>query len=70
MSSGGSRRTSTERYQRRNFTPDRVAAEIVEAIGADRPVAAITPEAKLVRALSRFAPGVLRRVAQIDTTPV
>jgi NAD(P)-dependent dehydrogenase (short-subunit alcohol dehydrogenase family)/pimeloyl-ACP methyl ester carboxylesterase len=60
----------TERYQRRNFTADRVAAEIVEAIGADRPVAAITPEAKLLRALSRFAPGVLRRIARIDTTPV
>jgi NAD(P)-dependent dehydrogenase (short-subunit alcohol dehydrogenase family) len=60
----------TARYQRRNFTPDRVAAEIVEAIGADRPVAAITPEAKLLRALSRFAPAMMRRVARIDTTPV
>jgi NAD(P)-dependent dehydrogenase (short-subunit alcohol dehydrogenase family) len=61
---------ATERYQRRNFTPERVAAEIVEAIGADQPVAAITPEAKVVRALSRFAPGVLRRLAQVEATPV
>jgi NAD(P)-dependent dehydrogenase (short-subunit alcohol dehydrogenase family)/pimeloyl-ACP methyl ester carboxylesterase len=60
----------TERYRRRNFTPDRVAAEIVEAIGADRPVAVITPEAKLLRAVSRFAPGVMRRLAGIDATPV
>jgi NAD(P)-dependent dehydrogenase (short-subunit alcohol dehydrogenase family) len=60
----------TDRYQRRNFTADRVAAEIVQAIGADRPIAVITPEAKLTRALSRFAPGVLRRLAQIDATPV
>jgi NAD(P)-dependent dehydrogenase (short-subunit alcohol dehydrogenase family) len=61
---------ATERYQRRNFTPDRVAAEIVEAIGEDRPVAAITPEAKVARALSRFAPGLVRRLAQIEATPV
>jgi NAD(P)-dependent dehydrogenase (short-subunit alcohol dehydrogenase family) len=60
----------TERYQRRNFTPERVAEEIVEAIGADRPVAVITPEAKLMRAVSRFAPGLMRRLARIDTTPV
>ena len=60
----------TERYQRRNFSADRVAAEIIEAIGADRPLAVITPEAKLARALSRFAPGLLRRLARIDSTPV
>jgi NAD(P)-dependent dehydrogenase (short-subunit alcohol dehydrogenase family)/pimeloyl-ACP methyl ester carboxylesterase len=59
----------TERYQRRNFTPERVADEIVDAIAADRPVAVITPEAKLMRALSRFAPGALRRLARMDTTP-
>jgi NAD(P)-dependent dehydrogenase (short-subunit alcohol dehydrogenase family)/pimeloyl-ACP methyl ester carboxylesterase len=61
---------ATEAYQRRNFGPDRVAAEIVEAIGADRPLAVITPEAKLMRALSRFAPGVMRRLAKLDTTPI
>jgi NAD(P)-dependent dehydrogenase (short-subunit alcohol dehydrogenase family) len=60
----------TDSYQRRNFSPERVAAEIVAAIGADVPVAVITPEAKLMHALSRFAPGVLRRLARIDTTPV
>jgi NAD(P)-dependent dehydrogenase (short-subunit alcohol dehydrogenase family)/pimeloyl-ACP methyl ester carboxylesterase len=61
---------ATERYERRNFGPDRVALEIVEAIGADRPLAVVTPEAKLMRALSRFAPGAMRRLARIDTTPV
>ncbi len=60
----------TDRYQRRNFTPAQVAEEIVEAIGADRPVAVITPEAKLMHAVSRFAPGVMRRIARIDATPV
>jgi NAD(P)-dependent dehydrogenase (short-subunit alcohol dehydrogenase family)/pimeloyl-ACP methyl ester carboxylesterase len=56
-------------YERRNFTPGRVAAEIVAAIGNDRPVAVVTPEAKLARTLSRFAPGVLRRLAQLDMLP-
>ena len=70
ISRSGSATYATERYRRRNFTPERVAAEIVEAIGADRAVVAITPEAKLVQALSRFAPGVLRRLAQVEATPV
>jgi short-subunit dehydrogenase/pimeloyl-ACP methyl ester carboxylesterase len=57
-------------YEWRNFTPERVAREIVRAIGADLPVAVVTPEAKLMHALSRFAPAVLRRVAKLDTVPV
>ncbi len=59
----------TRLYERRNFTPDRVATEIVETIATDRPVAAVTPEARLMRALSRVAPGVLRRIAQLDALP-
>lgn len=60
----------TRRYQRRNFTPERVALEIVKAIGADTPVAVVTPEAKVMRALSRVAPGALRRLAGIQTLPI
>ncbi len=59
----------TRIYERRNFTPEQVAAEIVDAIGADLPVAVVTPEAKLMRALSRFAPGVSRRLAGLETLP-
>ncbi len=59
----------TRMYERRNFTAERVAVEIVEAIGADLPVAVVTPEAKLMRALSRFAPGVARRLARLETLP-
>ena len=59
----------THMYERRNFTAERVAVEIVEAIGADLPVAIVTPEAKLMRALSRFAPGVARRLARLETLP-
>ena len=60
----------TRLYERRRYTPDRVAQEIVAAIAADKPVAVITPEAKLTHALSRFAPGLLRRLARLDATPV
>ncbi|HUO69846.1 MAG TPA: SDR family oxidoreductase [Solirubrobacteraceae bacterium] len=60
----------TSLYQRRNFTPEQVAAEIVAAIGADTPVAAVTPEARALRAVARFAPGVARRLARLDALPV
>jgi NAD(P)-dependent dehydrogenase (short-subunit alcohol dehydrogenase family) len=59
----------TRMYERRNFTPEQVAVEIVDAIGADLPVAVVTPEAKLMRALSRFAPGISRRLAGLETLP-
>jgi len=60
----------TRSYQRRNFTPERVAEQIVEAIGNDTPVAVVTPEAKLARVLSRVAPGVLRRLAGRSALPI
>jgi NAD(P)-dependent dehydrogenase (short-subunit alcohol dehydrogenase family) len=60
---------ATRVYHRRNFTPEQVAAEIIEAIATDAPVLVVTPEAKLVRLLSRVAPGVLRRMAGIDALP-
>jgi NAD(P)-dependent dehydrogenase (short-subunit alcohol dehydrogenase family)/pimeloyl-ACP methyl ester carboxylesterase len=56
-------------YQRRNFTAEQVAVEIVDAIGVDLPVAVVTPEAKVMRLLSRFAPGVTRRLAGLETLP-
>ncbi len=59
----------TRLYERRNFTAERVALEIVDAIAQDRPVAAVTPEAKLMRAMSRLSPGTLRRIAQLDALP-
>jgi short-subunit dehydrogenase len=59
----------TRLYERRNFTPGQVAEEILRAIARDRPVAVITVEARLMRALSRFAPGVGRRLARLDTLP-
>jgi NAD(P)-dependent dehydrogenase (short-subunit alcohol dehydrogenase family)/pimeloyl-ACP methyl ester carboxylesterase len=60
----------TQTYRRRNFTPEQVAAEIVDAIGVDRPVAVVTPEARAFQLLSRFAPRLLRRIAAVDALPI
>ncbi|HEX8976778.1 MAG TPA: SDR family NAD(P)-dependent oxidoreductase, partial [Solirubrobacteraceae bacterium] len=60
----------TRLYARRNFTPERVAAEILRAIGEDRAVAVITPEAKVMRAIGRLFPGLARRLAALDALPV
>jgi NAD(P)-dependent dehydrogenase (short-subunit alcohol dehydrogenase family)/pimeloyl-ACP methyl ester carboxylesterase len=59
----------TQIYERRNFPPARVAEEVIEAIAVNRPVAVITPEAKVMHALSRFAPRVLRRLARLELLP-
>ncbi len=59
----------TRMYERRNFTPEQVAEEILEAIAEDRPVAVVTPEARVMRAISRFAPRLSRRLAMLDTLP-
>jgi NAD(P)-dependent dehydrogenase (short-subunit alcohol dehydrogenase family)/pimeloyl-ACP methyl ester carboxylesterase len=59
----------TRFYQRRNFTPGQVAEEIVAAIGADRPIAIVTPEAKLMRAISRLSPRLARRLARLEALP-
>ncbi len=59
----------TRMYERRAFTAEQVAAEIVEAIARDLPVVVVTPEARLMRAISRFAPGLTRRLAGVQALP-
>jgi NAD(P)-dependent dehydrogenase (short-subunit alcohol dehydrogenase family)/pimeloyl-ACP methyl ester carboxylesterase len=59
----------TRAYQRRNFTPEQVADEIIAAIGADLPIAIVTPEAKLMRAISRLSPRLARRLARLEMLP-
>ena len=56
-------------YQKRAYTPDRVAAAIVDAVRSNKPLAVVSPEAHGLRMLSRFAPGILRRMARMDMTP-
>ncbi|MGP4018960.1 SDR family oxidoreductase [Saccharopolyspora sp. 5N708] len=64
------RRGAAERlYQRRNFTPQRAAAEILRAVRRDVAVAPITAEARVGLVLSRLTPGLLRAAARADLTP-
>lgn len=53
-------------YARRNYTPERLAKHAVRAAARNRPVAAITVESKVLRVLSRFAPGLTRQLARVD----
>ncbi len=49
-------------YQRRGYTPARVAANILKAVEKDRLVAPISPEAWGLYYLKRYAPWLLRRI--------
>jgi NAD(P)-dependent dehydrogenase (short-subunit alcohol dehydrogenase family) len=53
------RQQSREMFRRRNYTPERVAENIVKAVQKNRAVAPIAPEAWLMYYLKRFAPGLL-----------
>jgi NAD(P)-dependent dehydrogenase (short-subunit alcohol dehydrogenase family)/pimeloyl-ACP methyl ester carboxylesterase len=53
-------------YGRRNYTPERVAKHAVRAAAGNKPIAAITVEAKLMRAITRFAPPLGRQIAKVD----
>lgn len=54
-----------EGYQRRGYTPDRVARNILKAVAKNRLVAPISPEAWGLYYLKRFAPRLLRRLGLI-----
>jgi NAD(P)-dependent dehydrogenase (short-subunit alcohol dehydrogenase family) len=53
-------------YARRNYPPTKVARQIVAAAARNRPVARITPEAKVFDALGRFTPALARGLARVD----
>ncbi|MFF3848581.1 SDR family oxidoreductase [Streptomyces sp. NPDC002328] len=53
-------------YRLRNYPPEKVATAILKAVVRDEAVVAVTPEARAARALSRFAPGVLRALGRIE----
>ncbi len=59
-------RSATALYERRNFTPDKVAAAILDAVRDNRAVVPVAPEAHALRALGRFAPRLARRFARLD----
>jgi NAD(P)-dependent dehydrogenase (short-subunit alcohol dehydrogenase family) len=56
----GMRERMVEGYQRRAYTPERVARNILKAVQRDRVVAPVSPEAWLIYYLKRFTPGLLR----------
>ncbi|MFD6796254.1 MULTISPECIES: SDR family oxidoreductase [Prauserella salsuginis group] len=60
----GRRMRSDRMFARRNFAPEKVAADILRAVERDRPVVAPTAEAKVAGALARFTPGLLRAAAR------
>lgn len=49
-------------YERRNYTPERVAENILKAVQRNRAVAPISPEAWVLYYLKRLSPGLLRKV--------
>jgi NAD(P)-dependent dehydrogenase (short-subunit alcohol dehydrogenase family) len=54
-------------YQRRNYGPARVAANILKAIGRNRAVAPVSPEAWVLYFLKRWVPGVTARLNRRST---
>jgi NAD(P)-dependent dehydrogenase (short-subunit alcohol dehydrogenase family) len=52
-------------YARRNYPPEKVAEQIVNAVLRKRSLVPVTVEAKTTRLLSRLAPGLLRAAARV-----
>ncbi len=55
-------------YKRRNFSPDQVAAAILDAVLTNPALSLVGAEAWTTRLLSRFAPMLSRQVARLDIT--
>ncbi|WP_320780655.1 SDR family oxidoreductase [Streptomyces sp. CRN 30] len=59
-------RRTARLYGLRGYPPEKVAAAILQAVLRDRAVVPVTPEARVSRLLSRFAPGALRSLARVN----
>ncbi|MEU5594100.1 SDR family oxidoreductase [Streptomyces sp. NPDC020298] len=61
------RRKRTARlYGLRNFPPEKVAGAVLDAVARNKPLVPVTPEARGMHLLSRFAPGALRALARVE----
>ena len=60
------REDAAKLYQRRAYTPDRVAQAIVEAVQNNRAVVPVSPEARGMQWLGRFTPSLARNLAQVE----
>ena len=66
MTGASERRRSTDRLlKRRRYPLDKVADAVVAAVEANRPVQLLTVESRTAYALSKVAPGALRRLARL-----
>ncbi|TVT00745.1 SDR family oxidoreductase, partial [Amycolatopsis bartoniae] len=59
------RADATRAYRRRNFAPEKVAAEIVRAVATGKPKVPVTPEAKAGLVLARLSPAALRAAGRL-----
>ncbi|MCZ7432579.1 SDR family oxidoreductase [Streptomyces sp. WMMC1477] len=53
-------------YARRDYAPEKVADTVLKAVVRNRAVVPVTPEARVVRALSRLSPRLLRAAARLN----
>ncbi|MFE9169308.1 SDR family oxidoreductase [Streptomyces kebangsaanensis] len=60
------RRRAARLYGLRDYPPEKVADAILRAVVRDDAVVPVTPEARLLHAMSRFAPRALRRLARVE----
>jgi NAD(P)-dependent dehydrogenase (short-subunit alcohol dehydrogenase family)/pimeloyl-ACP methyl ester carboxylesterase len=60
------RKRSARLYGMRGYPPEKVAEAVLRAVSRNRAVVPVTPEARVVHALSRLAPRVLRGLGRLD----
>ncbi|WP_317444337.1 SDR family oxidoreductase [Streptomyces collinus] len=60
------RQRSARLYGLRNYPPEKVAKAVLDAVTHNKAVVPVTPEARGAHLMSRFLPGVLRRVARVE----
>ncbi len=58
----GARETLVAAYRRRNYGPERVAANILKAVARNRAVVPVSPEAWVMYYMKRLAPGMTARL--------
>ncbi|MEU6404131.1 SDR family oxidoreductase [Streptomyces sp. NPDC046985] len=59
------RRRAARLYGLRDYPPEKVAEAILRSVVRNEAVAPVTPEARLLHAMSRFTPRTLRRLARV-----
>jgi NAD(P)-dependent dehydrogenase (short-subunit alcohol dehydrogenase family)/pimeloyl-ACP methyl ester carboxylesterase len=63
------RQRATRVYGMRNYPPEKVADAVLRAVVRNEAVVAVTLEARAAYVLSRYAPGILRRLARMKPLP-